>query len=430
MSHPLLKDESIRLYNLYPRLIGSMTRWKEHLDRIADMGFNAIWVNSFHYPGFSGSLYSPKDYYKFNPIFIDDNSSKSPADQLKDFIDACHSKGLLFMMDLVINHTAIDCPLIQEHPDWYKHDEEGEVVRPGAMHDGEWHTWGDLAEVDNLNSVDRHNLWEFWWKMMSHYLEMGVDGFRCDMAYQVPGELWVYLIEKARARKKGCLFIAESLGCDFKQVQELAKLGFDYLFNSLKYWDYNEPWGMEQYQKTSPLCPSIGFPESHDTPRLITELDGNLAAVKRQLLFAALFSSGYMITSGFEFAFTRALNVVKTDPTWWEDTEIDLTDYLKQIAEMKKSYPVLNQELGIEVVDQANWPNVFCFRKSIEGEKSIFVALNKDVKKHQHVYIPDLEAVTGSGPLIDISPEYAIDVVPKTLDYALRPAEIKVFAQK
>jgi starch synthase (maltosyl-transferring) len=407
-----------------------MSRWQEHLDRIVEMGFNTIWVNSFHYPGFSGSLYSPKDYYKFNPLFIDDKSSKSPTEQLRDFIDACHEKKLLVMMDLVINHTAIDCPLIKEHPDWFKHDEEGNVVNPGAMHDGVWHAWGDLAEVNNLNSVDRKNLWEFWWKMMEHYIKLGIDGFRCDMAYQVPGVLWTYLIEKARKERSDCLFIAESLGCDFAQVQQLAKLGFDFLFNSIKYWDYNEPWGMEQYHKTSLLTPSIGFPESHDTPRLITELDGNLQAVKRQILFSALFSSGYMITSGFEYGFKKALNTVKTDPTWWEDTDIDLSDYLKKIAELKKVYPVLNQEQGIEVVDQANWANVFCFRKAIPGEKSLFVAVNKDKDNHQHVYIPDIEAVTGKGPLIDVSPEYAINIVPRSLDYALRPAEIKVFAQK
>ena len=73
------------------------------------------------------------------------------------------------------------------------------------------------------------------------------------MAYQVPSDLWRYLIPKSREFKPGCLFLAESLGCDFKQVQELANLGFDYLFNSTKYWDFNELWGMEQYFKTSPI---------------------------------------------------------------------------------------------------------------------------------------------------------------------------------
>ncbi|NCB38420.1 MAG: alpha-amylase [Erysipelotrichia bacterium] len=429
MTHPLLRNESIRLYNLYPRLAGSMSKWADHLDRIKEMGFNTIWVNPFHYPGFSGSLYSPKDYYKFNPMFIDNGASKAPAEQLRDFIKACHDRGLLFVMDLVINHTAIDCQLIQEHPDWYRHDQSGNIVNPGAMHDGKWHVWGDLAEVDNFASKDRNNLWQFWWKMISYYLEMGVDGFRCDMAYQVPSELWTFLIEKSRGERPGCLFLAESLGCDFKQVQQLAGLGFDYLFNSVKYWDFNEPWAMEQYQKTSPLTPSIAFPESHDTSRLISDYKGDIAVVKRQILFSALFSAGYMITMGFEYGFHKTLNVVKTDPTWWEETDIDLSDYLKKIADIKKRYEVLNIEQGLEIIDQANWPNVFCFKRSRPGMKSVFVVLNKDRANYQNVHIPDIEAIVGPGPLVDISPEFEFSVVPHTLNYSLRPSEIKIIAQ-
>ena len=429
MKHPLLGTESMRLYNLYPKLFGSMKKWEEELDHIVDMGFNSIWVNPFHYPGFSGSLYSPKDYYKFNPLFIDNDSAKAPAEQLRDFIEACHKRKLIFIMDLVINHTAIDCPLIQEHPDWYKHDADGEIINPGAMHDGEWRKWGDLAEVDNLSSKDRDNLWKFWWKMMSYYLEMGVDGFRCDMAYQVPSELWTYLIGSARKKKAGAIFLAESLGCDFEQVKELAKLGFDYLFNSVKYWDFNAPWGMEQYNTTCNLTPSIAFPESHDTPRLMAELEGDVAAVKRQILFSALFSSGYMIPSGFEYGFKKALNVVKTDPTWWEDSDVDLTDFISKIAELKQKYKVLNVEPGLEIVDQANWPNVFCFKRSLPGEKTVFVAMNKDRDNSQNVLIPDLGAIVGEN-YVDCSIDEKFTVVPKSFDYMLKPSEIKIICQK
>lgn len=430
MKNLLPNNESIRLYNLYPKLVGNMTRWNNHIKRIKDMGFNAIWVNPFHYAGFSGSMYSPKDYYKFNPLFIDNSTLRSPTKQLKSFIEECHKNDIVFIMDLVINHTAIDCNLIEEHPEWFKHDKKGEIVHPGAMDNGKWKEWGDLAEVDNLESPDKENLWQFWWKMMSYYIKLGVDGFRCDMAYQVPSELWKTLIKKSRALKPGCMFLAESLGCDFKQVEGLAKLGFDYLFNSIKYWNFNEPWGMEQYKKTNKMAKTIAFPESHDTPRLIAESDGDLAKVKRQMLFSALFSSGYMIPIGFEYGFTKTLNVVKTDPTWWEETDVDLTDYLKKIAELKAKYEILNQERGLEIVDQANWANVFCFKKSLPGMKTVFVAINKDTESHQHIYIPDLNAVIGEGELVDISPEFTFSRLPRSLDYALRPSEIKVIAQK
>lgn len=424
------KKTAIRLYNLFPRIIGSMPQWEKQIDRIKDMGFNAIWVNPFHYAGFSGSLYSPKDYFRIADMFIDSNSKWGPFDQLKSVINKCHQAGIKFIMDLVINHTAIDCDLIKEHKDWYKLDENGKVVNPGAMDNGEWHAWGDLAEVNNLNSPDRDNLWNYWWSVMKFYLELGIDGFRCDMAYQVPSQLWSYLIPKSRELKPDCLFLAESLGCDFKQVQELAGLGFDYLFNSTKYWDFNEYWGMEQYYKTSPLVKTISFPESHDTGRIITEMNGDIAPIKRQLLFSALFSAGYMIPVGFEYGFTKALNVVNTQPDWWENTLIDFTEYIKKINALKDKYPVLNVEEGVEIVEQANWANVFCFKKSMPNEKSILVLLNKDKENHQNVHFDDLTKILGEDGIIDISPEYVMSYLPYDFDYDLRPSEVKILAQK
>ncbi len=64
--------EGLRIYNLFPTLAGTIRQWAEHLPRIAAMGFNAVYVNPFHYPGFSGSLYAVKDYYRLNPRFRGD----------------------------------------------------------------------------------------------------------------------------------------------------------------------------------------------------------------------------------------------------------------------------------------------------------------------------------------------------------------------
>ncbi len=115
------KDDSApRVYNLFPRIVGSVDKWYKHLDRVASMGFNWIYLNPLNYPGFSGSLYAVKDFYKFNPIFsppgTDDEFSWAP---LKEFISACHNKKIKFMYDLVINHTAIDSDLVKDHKDWY-----------------------------------------------------------------------------------------------------------------------------------------------------------------------------------------------------------------------------------------------------------------------------------------------------------------------
>ena len=62
--------------------------------------------------------------------------------------------------------------------------------------------------------------------------------------------------------------------------------------------------------------------------------------------------------------------------------------------------------------------------------KPVFVMLNKDRENHQHVYIPDVKFVLESSEITDVSLDYALSVVPQTLDYSLRPSEIKIIAAK
>ena len=61
-----------RIYNLFPLLVGPVGSWAEHLERIAGMGFDWVFVNPFHYSGFSGSLYAVKDAYRLHPLLAGD----------------------------------------------------------------------------------------------------------------------------------------------------------------------------------------------------------------------------------------------------------------------------------------------------------------------------------------------------------------------
>src|ERR1700755_1555222 len=110
-------NEGLRIYNLFPSLAGPLSSWKAHLPRIAAMGFNAVYVNPFHYPGFSGSLYAVKDYYRLNPRFR--GSERDDDDTLlRGFTDAAGEYGLRVIMDLVVNHTSKDSELAASRPDW------------------------------------------------------------------------------------------------------------------------------------------------------------------------------------------------------------------------------------------------------------------------------------------------------------------------
>jgi len=142
--------EGLRIYNLFPTLAGPVERWADELPRIAAMRFNAVYINPFHYPGFSGSLYAVKDYYRLNPRFRGD-SEKSDDELLRGFTEAAAGHGLRVIMDLVVNHTSKDSDLAARRPEWFAHDKYGRIASPYAVDpdDPERKTvWGDLAELD------------------------------------------------------------------------------------------------------------------------------------------------------------------------------------------------------------------------------------------------------------------------------------------
>ena len=91
--------QGARIYNLFPLLAGPLPAWEKHLDRIAAMGFDWVFLNPVHYPGFSGSLYAVKDYYALNPLLTDGVRS-SPEASLSEFLKAAEARGIAVMMDL------------------------------------------------------------------------------------------------------------------------------------------------------------------------------------------------------------------------------------------------------------------------------------------------------------------------------------------
>ncbi|MDH5681011.1 MAG: alpha-amylase family glycosyl hydrolase, partial [Spirochaetota bacterium] len=342
-----MTQQSARIYNLFPRLIGAIPRWVEHFPRVAEMKFNWVFLNPFHYPGFSGSLYSVKDYYRLNPLFYDDSIGETELEQLKYMLDEAHSLGIKVMMDLVVNHTAVDHPFTKEHPEWYQW-KDGKVVSPGAWDGETWVSWGDLAEINNESSSDREALWKYWLELVLHYLELGFDGFRCDAAYQLPAEFWQYVIKTSSERYPETVWFAESLGCPVEDTVKLGESGFQYTFNSSKWWDFESDWCLDQYEKARLSSRSVSFPESHDSERLFDELDGHVKGVEQRYLFSSLFSSGVMIPTGFEYGFRKRINVVESMPSDYESVNHDFSDFITRVNELKSRYLIFNEECRID----------------------------------------------------------------------------------
>jgi starch synthase (maltosyl-transferring) len=424
MSEPAL------IYNLFPPLAGTIPQWEKHLDRIADMGFTWIFLNPINTPGLSGSLYAVKDYFGINPLFHPENGA-DPEAALVHFLKAARDRGLKVMLDLVINHTAIDSPLTTEHPEWYAKDEDGDIKHPGAIDpadDTKVTVWGDLAELEYWPPPDPEGILHYFDAVVAKYLRLGFMGFRADAAYKIPGEFWGRLIGEAKNLEPRAQFFAETLGCRLEECSQLSTSGFDFLHNSSKWWDFQEPWCLEQYNAFRHLAPSVSFPESHDTERLAAASGGAMEVARLRYLFAAYFSSGVMLPSGYEYGFKKRLNVVKTRPKDWETPAYDLTSFIKGVNRMKKSCPVLLEEGPQTRVNPEGEPVVLLL-KSCGRRKGRVLAVINSTNVPQAVAIPDLAAhlEEPSRTWQDLTPDTVPLKLRSPLQFTLAPAGMRLF---
>jgi starch synthase (maltosyl-transferring) len=386
---------------------------------------------------------------------------------LRVFIGQCHDKGLKFMHDLVINHTSIDSGLIEEHPGWYvtkwvvakrsdgrvilqspvdrppdkRHFSdkgyiiETRVAHPSAIDPNDSRKvtiWGDLAEIDNRASSDLEGLIEYWQGLVDFYLDLGMDGFRCDAAYKMPGTTWKNIIGHARKKNPDVLFVAETLGCKMDELEETVKAGFDYIFNSSKYWDYTAAWAPEQYELFRKYAPSISFPESHDTARLAAETNGRIDVQKFRYLFAAFFSAGIMMPVGYEFGFKKELNVVTTRPKDWEQPLFDLSEFITKVNAFKQRFRCLNEDGPMKHFEYGNKAILVLRKTSPDGNQHLLLVYNKDWHVVQQAPLDDIGYFLDLGtPVTKVGPE--MDDEPfegNAVKESLGPNEYRFFLQE
>jgi starch synthase (maltosyl-transferring) len=417
--------EGIRLYNLFPRLAGPVEAWQEMLPRIAAMGFNAVYINPFHEVGFSGSLYAVKDHYRLDPSFRGPPRNKeataTDADLLAGFAAASFRHGLRPVMDLVINHTAKDSALARAHPDWFAREADGSLKSPSAMDPADASkvtVWGDLAEIAYGDDRTEAAIIDYFGEVATYYMRLGFRGFRCDAAYKVPARVWRALIGAARERAPDCLFCAETLGAPLDDVMQLRGAGFDYLFNSVKWWDFEGTWLLDQYEAFRRIAPSIAFPESHDTPRLVADLQaggitdaGRIAAFYRlRYALAACFSAGVMMPLGFEYGWARPMDVVTSRPEPAEPARFDLSGEIAAINAMKRDLPALNVEGPQRLLSEPGDPLTILARRTEDGLHWAFTLINADESATNAIDVDTLLGAVDEGTLAleDVTPGDAV----------------------
>ena len=165
---------------------GTFSALMPHLDRLADMGVDILWLMPIHpisetkRKGTLGSYYAVNDFRDINPEY-------GTVRDLQVLISSAHNKGMKVILDWVPHHTGWDHPWIEEHPEWYSKDKDGNIIDPINEEEGEPWGWTDVAELDLSNPQMRDEIIS---DMLYWFDAAGIDGFRVDHAHGLPDDYW------------------------------------------------------------------------------------------------------------------------------------------------------------------------------------------------------------------------------------------------
>ncbi len=169
------------VYEIFPRDFseeGNLNAITARLDELKDLGVDVLWLMPVHpigekmKKGSIGSPFAVRDFYAINPDY-------GTTNDFKRLIEEAHKRDMKVVMDIVAGQTAWDSVLMA-HPEFYLHDKNGAIIPPDPA-------WTDVAGLNYANpEVCRYMI-----EMMKYWLkDFGVDGFRCDVAPNVPLDFW------------------------------------------------------------------------------------------------------------------------------------------------------------------------------------------------------------------------------------------------
>ncbi|NQV15215.1 hypothetical protein HQ531_07135 [bacterium] len=318
---------------------------EQDLDRIQDLGIDLIWLMPIYPIGIknhkftTGSPYAVRDYYKVNPRFGTPNDFKS-------LVDAVHERDMHIILDMVLNHTAWDNPLIDEHPEWYTKNEDGEIVPPNEG-------WWDTADLN----YDNPELQAWMIDMLIWWLkETDVDGFCFDVAELVPKVFWQAARSACEQEESDVFFLAEGAQPD------LHLNGHDMTY-SWNIWagitqlaagqadpsEIKRSFEMEKYQYPRGAL-RMRFTENHDKERsrsLIQDSQLNLTA----WAFTALMQGNPLIYAGQEIGSDTKIDIHLDDLIDWSKADRRLEKSMSEILAIRRNWIKPDSPFQIFIAD-------------------------------------------------------------------------------
>lgn len=418
---------------------GTFKAFDRELPRLKELGADILWFMPIHpiseknRKGKLGSYYAVRDYKAVNPEF-------GTLEDFKATVRKAHDLGMKVIIDWVPNHSGCDNAWVTEHPDWYARNEKGEMFGP--------YDWTDVYKFDYSNPEMRKGMVDalkFW------LTEAGIDGFRCDVAGEVPVDFWNETRPQLQAVQPELFMLAEAV--DNKLQIEGFDMGYNWpmkdLFSAIaakagQYSFVDTRNGQTEPRKfpcryavaiDSLLArQAVEFPADTYLMNMITNHDlnswegteferlGNLSQAFAVLSYTL--PGMPLLYTGQETGMNRALEFFDKDTApQWEPRNEYFTFY-QTLNDLKHRNPALDagSPEGARMIRYKTLdPDLYIFERTL-GDNRVFVAVNLGSKEAPLEFtgiMPDLSA--GYTDIFSRNRSWA------TLPETLAPGEYRVF---
>lgn len=319
-----------------------------------------------------GSYYAVSDFKKVNPEF-------GTIEDFRNLVKTAHDNGIYVILDWVPNHTGWDHVWIKEHPEFYTKNAKGEIIDPINPETGKSWGWSDVADLNYDNKELRKEMTSD----MLHWIKNeNIDGFRCDVAGNVPLDFWQQAIPQLR-REKNIFMLAEAW------EPELLKDGlFDMAYgwevhhtmnriaqgkNTVKDWDKLMEENAKKYESNDIL---MSFVDNHDENSWNGTIKGRLGKAEEAMTALSYVMPGMpLIYSGNEYGLNHSLKFFEKDSipkTKGKDWELRA-----KLGKLKAENSALNggkNKATYKRIPTSNDNQILIFEREKNGEKVIYLA--------------------------------------------------------
>ena len=400
-----IKDKTIYEVNLRQYTeAGTFKAFESHIPRLKEMGVEVLWfmpvtpISEKGRKGSLGSYYACSSYTKLNAEFGTEQDFLS-------LIQLAHKHEMKVMIDWVANHTGRQHEWMDQHPDWFSQDIDGNFTERNG--------WEDVVDLNFENQAMRAALigaMQYWVRTFN------IDGFRCDMADLVPLDFW-YSARKACETIKPLFWLAECEDIAYHSVFD-ASYAWSWMHATTKL--VNEQLGVNEiynilhdYAQYPQGAYKLFFTSNHDENTWNgTEYEKYGIAAKAWAVFTFMWKGIPLIYSGQELPNHKRLAFFDKDKIEWAQ-QTHLGAFYKTLIELRKNYACIikgdsfnlptsnNQVMAFLRYDHA--PEKKSVKESVkESEKQIILVLlnfSHQVQKVQleHDYLngPFLNAFSG-----------------------------------